>query len=292
MEISSVSNKVNFGTLSKNNNKNVSFGSIYLDSNSYIGLISETLKPPKFPLKDELIFNEVSQLYPNQDCFIKSGDRGQPILQFREKPVGLQVFDVTLTDRYAFSINPEEENNPCVELILTKDDDIATQVLGYQHKEYNEPSLATTIKAGFEVHKKILEKKLMFMKHIGKGDIPSLGPKSIDELSHDLVRDVELAVKRHVLEAAYSLTFEPVSASLRYGKEEERIEYKLGKNRNLEMTTSATKRPLFLDPEFTLNGIDICKRAMELWPDYDDNKERIDKLLEFFKNNGKRFTKV
>lgn len=293
MEISSVSNNLKFDTQNKNNknNKSVSFGSIYLDSKSYIGLISETLNPPKFPIKDELLFNELAQLYPNQDCFIKSAPNGQPVLQYREKPVGLQVFDISLGDRYSFSINPDEENNPCIELMLTSSDTIATQVLGYQNEMYNNPSLVNTIKAGFEVHKKLLEKKLMFMKEIGKGDIPSLGPKSIDELSHDLVRDVELAVKRYLLESAFSSIFETISAHQRYGKESERIQNKLERNRNLEMTTSATDRPLFLDEEFTLNKVDICKESTERWPDYDDNRERVDKLLEFFEKNPKRFTR-
>ncbi len=293
MKVSSVSNNFSFDTLSKNNqNKksNVSFGTIYIDSDAYIGLSSLNLNPPKFPLKDELLFNELAQLYPNQDCFIKKGNENCPILEFREKPLDVQPFKVTLSDRYEFSINPEEEEYPCVELLLTKNSPPSHIVIGQLGIHENQRSLLNTIRAGFEVHKKLMENKLKFLSELGKGDRPSLGPKSVDELSHDLVADLEMSVKRYLFESAYSSVFKKFTPTQLYGSESTRIEARLQHNRNLELTTSATDRPLFLDKEFTITKTDICKDAMELWPNYEENRERIEKLLEYFENNPRRYS--
>lgn len=293
MKISSVSNDFSFGTQTKNNpNKksNTSFGSIYIDSDAYIGVCSETLNPPKFPRKDELLFNELAQLYPNQDCFIKSSDSNCPILEFREKPLDVQPFKVTLGDRYEFSINPEEEEYPCVELLLTKNDPPSAIVIGQLGIHENQRSLLNTIRAGFEVHKKLLEYKLKFLNEFGKGDRPSLGPKSVDELSHDLVSDLEMSVKRYLYESAFSSIFDRFTPTQLYGSEPVRIQNRLERNRNLELTTSATNRPLFLDEEFTLTNVDICKEAVAHWPNYEENQERIDKLLEYFENNPRRYS--
>ena len=89
----------------KNSNKNpkVSFGAIYVEQNIDLGRTAESRFPPKFSKRDELLLNEIAQLYPNQDCFIRRGYCNFPRLEFREKPslkdVKDDIIDVLATEK-------------------------------------------------------------------------------------------------------------------------------------------------------------------------------------------------
>ena len=103
MNISSISNITNSFPKAKNTNnqkQNVSFGAIYVEKNVDLGRTADSRFPPKFNRRDELLLNEIAQLYPNQDCFIRRGYSNYPRLEFREKPTSLQVFTPSLSDQY------------------------------------------------------------------------------------------------------------------------------------------------------------------------------------------------
>ena len=122
MNISSVSNTVrSFPKKIENNNNNVSFKSIYIDKNTDLGRCKAGIFPARFQKKDALLLNEISQRYPNQDCFIRKGYGGRPYLEFREKPADVQVFEPTMYKQYKVEIDPNDKENPCVPLILTKE---------------------------------------------------------------------------------------------------------------------------------------------------------------------------
>ena len=292
MNISSVSNLMNsFPKVNKNNNqKNVSFGAIYVEKNVDLGRTAESRFPPKFNRGDELLLNEIAQLYPNQDCFIRRGYSNYPRLEFREKPASVQVFTPSLTDKYKTEIDAVDEDYPCVELLLRKNDRVASRVIGLQNYIAMNPSLAFTISAGFEVHKKMLERKYEIMQLVGNGDDFDLGGKSVDEMAYAEIKDIELAVKRYLLESAYAALTDRAPASQIYASNLPKVQTRLEANRKLDLTTSVANRPPVLDKELTKDRMDICEVAVRTYPNPNDNQARIDKLEEILMNKSLIFT--
>lgn len=284
MNISSVSNYTNsFPKLKSNinNNKNVSFGAIYVEKNVDLGRTADSRFPPKFNRRDELLLNEIAQLYPNQDCFIRRGYSNYPRLEFREKPAAVEVFTPSLSEKYKTEINSLDEDYPCVELLLKKTDKVANRIIGLQNYIAMNPSLAFTISAGFEVHKKLLERKYEIMQLVGNGDDVDLGGKSVDEMAYAEIKDIELAVKRYLLESAYAALKDRASASQIYASNLPKVQTRLEANRKLDLTTSVANRVPVLDEELTKDRMDICEVALRTYPNADENEERIRKLEKF-----------
>ena len=276
----------------KNSNKNpkVSFGAIYVEQNIDLGRTAESRFPPKFSKRDELLLNEIAQLYPNQDCFIRRGYCNFPRLEFREKPAAVQVFKPTLGDRYRTEVNPANEEYPCVELLLNKDDKVANRIIGMQNYIATNPSLAFTICAGFEVHKKFLQMKYQIMKYFGSGDEVSLGQKDINERAYLATKDTELAVKRYLMESAFAALQDRASAEQIYSSNLPKVQTRLDSNRQLDLTTSVANRVPVFDEELLKDRIDICEVAVSMYPNADENDARIKELEQYMITKGLFFT--
>lgn len=290
MNISSITNSINSfsqNIINKNNKKaDLSFGSIYVESTVELGRAAESSRfPPKFTKRDALLLNEIAQLYPNQDCFIRSGHANYPRLEFREKPADVQIFSTTLGERYKTEINPNNEEYPCVELLLTKEDRTANRIIGMQNFIATNPSLAFTISAGFEVHKKLLEKKYEILQYIGQGDDFNIGRKDVDERAHQAVKDIEIAVKRYLMESAYAALKDRASAEQIYASNLPKVQTRLDANRMLDLTTSVANRVPVFDEELTKDRMDICQVATSTYPDTDKNLQRIRDLEQYMISN-------
>ena len=290
MKISSNSSNVSSFLVKNNNmknqNQNVSFGAIYVEQNIDLGRTAESRFPPQFSKRDELLLNEIAQLYPNQDCFIRRGYCNYPRLEFREKPAGVQVFKPTLGERYRMEVNPANEEFPCIELLLHKEDRVANRIIGLQNYIATNPSLAFTISAGFEVHKKFLQMKYEIMKYFGSGDEVSLGQKDINERAYLATRDTEIAVKRYLMESAFAALKDRASAEQIYASNLPKVQTRLDANRKLDLTTSVANRAPVIDEELLKDRMDICEVAVSKYPKTDENEDRIKELEQYMVSNG------
>ena len=291
MKISSIVNK-GFSSQFKSQKKssNVSFGAIFVEKGVDLGATAESRFPPIFSRRDELLLNEIAQLYPNQDCFIRKGYCNFPRLEFRERPASVQVFKATPGEKYRTEINSLDEEFPSIELLLHKNDTAANRIIGMQNYIATNPSLAFTISAGFEVHKKFVQMKYQIMKYFGAGDEVSLGQKDINERAYLAIKDTELAVKRYLLESALASLKDRASAEQIYSSNLPKVQTRLEANRMLDLTTSVANRVPVSDSDFLKDRIDICELASSMYPDPDENKDRIKQLEQEMIDNGLFFT--
>lgn len=263
-------------------NNTISFKGIYVEDIVDLGDVAESSLPAKFLKKDALLLNEIAQDYPNQDCFIRKGYGGMPRLEYREKPPVVQTFSNTVFKQYNVSIDPDDKEYP-VEPLLLYEDSPLNRMIGLTSFISLNPSLPYTIKAGFELHKKLLEKKQQIMDVVGKTDGVDLGEETLIEKAHKAIADVEEAVTRYLLESAYVALTDRASASQIYASNYPKVQSRLDAKRTLDLTTSVAKQP---EPDNTKEKIDICEVAMKMYPDYQENKEANAKLLEYMSNHG------
>ncbi len=266
------------------NKKNVSFKSIYVEDIVDLGEVAEAGLPAKFLKKDALLLNEIAQDYPNQDCFIRKGYGGLPRLEYREKPPEVQNFTASIFKQYNVSIDPDNREYPCEPLLLYEDSNL-NRMIGMTSFISLNPSLPYTVKAGYELHKKLLEKKYQIMEVIGRSDSVDLGEETLIEKAHKAIADVEEAVKRYLLEASYAALTDRASASQIYASNYPKVQSRLDAKRKLDLTTSTAKLPT-INPEDATKKIDICELAMKNYPDYQENKEVNKKLLDYMANHA------
>lgn len=292
MNISSLSNAIssrlnpNINTTeSKKNVSKPSFKGIYIEDSVQLGSASKGNFPPRFLKKDALLLNEIANEYPNQDCFIRTGHLGLPRLEFREKPPVVQVFNHSYTDKYRSDINPEDTDYPCEPLIIYPDS-AYNRIIGMTSNISLNPSLPYTIKVGFELHKKLLEKKYQIMDIIGKTDSVDLGEDSLIKKAHEAIKDDELAVTRYLLESAYSALTDKASGRQIYESNVPRVQTALDAKRRIDLTTSIAKQPELNIEELRKNRKDICEIAVKNFPNSDENKARIEELTKYMLDNG------
>ncbi len=291
MKISSISNIYNSFSQNKVNNQNnnqaskPSFKGIYVEDIVDLGSVAESNTPPRFLKKDALLLNEIAQEYPNQDCFIRKGRAGLPRLEFREKPPEVQLFTETIAKQYKTTIDPNDKDYPVEPLILYADSRL-NRFIGMTSFISLNPSLPYTVKVGFELHKKLLEKKFQIMEVLGKGDNVDLGEESLTKKAHEAIEDVETAVTRYLLEASYAALTDRASASQIYASNYPKVQSRLDAKRKLDLVTSIAKRPELDVEQMKKNKIDICELAMKNYPNMEENKKRIDKLSEYMAQHG------
>lgn len=290
MKISSISNIYNSFSKNKKISSNntaskPSFKGIYVEDIVDLGSVAESNTPPRFLKKDALLLNEIAQEYPNQDCFIRKGRAGLPRLEFREKPPEVQLFTETIAKQYKTSIDPNDKDYPVEPLILYADSRL-NRFIGMTSFISLNPSLPYTVKVGFELHKKLLEKKFQIMEVLGKGDNVDLGEESLTKKAHEAIEDVETAVTRYLLEASYAALTDRASASQIYASNYPKVQSRLDAKRKLDLVTSIAKRPELDVEEMKKNKIDICELAMKNYPNMEENKKRIDELSEYMAQHG------
>jgi len=267
-------------------NNNVSFKSIYLQDSCELGKRSDQKAIAKFKKKDALLLNEIANRYPYQDCFISAGNCFYPELKYREKPVDVQIFSRNIADEYVVHMDPDDEDNPAVPLILVKKEPLA-YILGVPTGNSLNPSIAFTVQAGYELHKKMLEKKYEILDSAGQNDDIDFGDKTVTELAHEAIAETESAVKRYLMESAYAAMSDRASAKQLYASNLLKVQTRLQDKRRMDLTTSYAKQDEIrrkapeemseTDPE---QGIDICEMALRRYPDIQENTIRIKELMK------------
>lgn len=295
MKINAVTNAVNFFSKSvSQKSKNPSFKSIYLDNRICIGEASIDKYKSKFLKSDALLLNKISQLYPNQDCFIKSGYAGYPCLEYREKPPEVQPFDATIYRRYEVSINPDDKDYP-TEPMLLYDTNELNRIIGMPSFISLNPSLAYTVQAGYELHKRLIEKKIKIMEVVGKTDGVILGEKTLIQRAHEGIKETEEAVRRYLLESAYLALSKRASAKQLYESNYPKVQSRLDTERTLDLTTSYAKQQeikrqieqnLKNPQEVDIEKMDICDYAEHLYPNYNENIDANKLLMQYMLANG------
>ncbi len=264
--------------------KNVSFKSIYVEDICLLGDVSESGIKAKFMKKDALLLNEIATRYPNQDCFIKHGYCSYPKLEYREKPVDVQLFSKNLANEYVVNMDPDDTDNPAVTLLLDEKEPLSL-FFGVPSFISLNPSLPFTVQAGYEVHKKLLQKKYEILDSVGKNDNVDFGDKTVTELAHEAIADVETAVKRYLLESAYGALTDRARASQLYASNYPIVQTRLQDKRKIDLTTSYVKqddiRVKSLKKRAKTENVDICELAMKKYPDMKENQDRIDRLKKY-----------
>lgn len=262
----------------------ISFKSIYFDKTCDLGQVSADENNSKFLKKDALLLNEIAARYPNQDCFIVQGYHNLPKLRYREKPPEVQIFDVNMANEYTMRIDPDDTQYPAITLLLNGKDKLSL-FFGMPSYVSLNPSLPFTVQAGYEVHKKLLEQKYKLLDSVGKNDFIDFGDKTVIELAHESISDVEIAVKRFLLESAYQSLTDRARPSQIYASNYPLVQTRLQDKRKFDLTTSYSKqqeiRRKNLEATKNEKNVDICEMAMKRYPDTKENQDRIKELEEF-----------
>lgn len=301
MNINSVSNtRYSFPKVNnkKTNSQKVSFKGIFLDIIADPGGITSNSFPARFQKRDALLLNEIAQSYPNQDCFIRRGLGSRPRLEYRERPPEVQVFSADRLLTYKVEVDACDKHYPTIPLILypnEKPDEYflsafpnLTFLLGVPSNISTNPSIGYTVKAGYEVHKKVMEKKFQIMDVVGRTDEVDFGDEILVEKAHKAAEDVEIAVTRLLLESAYATLMDRASARQIYESNYPKIQTRLDAKRRLDLTTSLAKQAKMREEigESTSRKTDICEIAMKKFPNTQENKERIKLLHDYMLENG------
>lgn len=287
MKISPVSNTANILPSKNNKAGKPSFKSIYIDALADVGSLKSGIYPAKFLAKDALLLNEIAQDYPNQDCFIRKGYGSRPRLEYREKPPEVQVFTPTFNDEYKSVIDPNDKKYPCEPLLIYEDDPI-NFIIGVPSFISTNPSLQYTVKAGYELHKKLMEKKFQIMDVIGRTDTVDFGGETVTQKAHAAIKETEYSVIRFLLESAYAVLIDRASARQIYESNYPKIQTRLDAKRRLDLTTSVAEQ-CKLEAESNKvdkNKTDICELAVKNYPSKSENIERINELLTYMMENG------
>lgn len=262
----------------------VSFKSIYVEDSVKLGEASQQSFPAKFLKKDALLLNKIASAYPNQDCFIRKGYAGLPKLEYREKPPEVQSFSKGVFGQYTTNVNPNDPDYPTVPLLLDGKSNVNSMIGIPSYISLN-PSLPYTVKAGYELHKKLIQKKYQIMEAIGKTDGVVLGEQTLTQKAHEAIRDVEVAVKRYLLESAYLALGNRASASQLYASNYPKVQSALDAERTLDLTTSVAKQSE-LKKVMEDSDVDICDFAIKKYPNYNENIKANETLEAYMAANG------
>lgn len=287
MDISRATNSLYPIKKSENKMNNVSFKGIFIDSKVDLGPIKEKSFPPKFLKKDELMLNEISQQYPNQDCFIRRDSTGLPRLEYRERPCEVQVFQADASKHYNMSINSIDVDHPCESLIIYPDSPLSS-IIGIPSNISSNPSLPFTIKVGFELHKKLLGMKMQIMDIIGSTDSVNFGSESIMQKAHKAIEDIETAVTCYLVDCAYETFEDSDNARKAYEADYDTIQSVLDSKRKLDLITSVSKQSNRNASENidTKIEIDIIEEILKTYPDMGENTDRLNSVVSYLKGNN------
>lgn len=264
-------------------NNSVSFKGIFIDKLVNLGNSKDRAYPPRLLKKDALLLNVIAQQYPNQDCFIRRGYADRPRLEYREKPPEVTFFEADFAKRYKISIDAVDKDYPCEPLIIYPDSPL-NFIIGVPSYISTNPSLPYTVKAGYELHKKLIEKKMQIMDVIGKNDSVDFGGESVMQKAHKAIEEVEVAVTRYLVESAYAALADRASARQIYASDFPIIQDVLDNNRRLDLITSVAHQAS-IKPQ-PPEEMDICDFAMKYYPKTSENIDRIKEITEYMHENG------
>ncbi len=272
---------------SLNKNTQPSFKSIYIDEQTNLGTVALEKDKPIFLPKDALLLNELASKYPHQDCFIRRGYSNFPRLEYREKPPVVERFRATLADTYRYEIQKNDIDYPCVPLILYEDDNL-NRYIGMTSYISRNPSLPTTIEAGYELHKKLIQKKYEILDMIGRVEEGTfdIGNDTVMERAKKEIEPIEVAVQRYLLEDAFKALTDKASAQQIYASTIPKIQSRLAAKRKLDLTTSLADMPQIDYSKIKVKKVNICDEAVKNYPNMQENKARIKELKDYLLQRG------
>lgn len=287
--------KYNSGVQKKSSGQKdkVSFGSIYIEDVCNPGEVAKKGLTPQLLAKDALLLNDIAKEYPNQDCFIRKGFRDYPRLEYREKPPEVQVFTSNLADKFKVTIDPDDDKYPSEPLIIYENDPL-TMFIGLPSFVSLNPSLPYTVKAGYEVHKKLLEKKIKIEEAVGKNDIVDFGDEPVIKKAHKAIEDIETAVIRYLMECSYAALTDKADACQLYASNYPKVQSRLADRRIFDLTTSVKEQDRIKTEKILEDAAnnkksaktDICETAMNNYPNLHENKARIKELSKYMMDNS------
>lgn len=288
MKISSVTqNTNNFFSGRKNKPLNGSnalkmpaFKGIFIEDDVRIGNSALSTTEPKFTRMDALLLNDIASMYPNQDCFIRSDSSNLPRLEYREKPPEVAIFHENYSQFYEYDVSPFDFDYPAVPLIIYPNSEF-NEYIGLTSSTSFNPSLPYTIKAGYELHKKIMEKKFQILDALGPVDKVDLGNDTIIEKSQDSIDEAETSLTRYLLECAYTFMTNSTSSKKFYEANSRKIQSTLSVKRRLDLTTPTASQPAQIPSK---DRKDICELAMQEYPNTEENKAEIEKIVHTMKH--------
>lgn len=294
MKINAISNAINSFSKKSVSRKNqvsdnnpvqntVSFKGVYLEDTVNLGDASNKTIPATFFKRDALLINKIASEYPNQDCFIRRGYASFPKLEYRERPPVVQNFSASPFREYKISVEPNDEEYPCVPLILDGESTLS-RFIGLPSYFSLNPSLSYTIKVGFELHKKLLEKKYQIMEAVGKNDSVILGEKTLVEKAHEAIQELEEAVKRYLLESAFLVLEKKPSARQIYESDYLKVHSTMDAERMYDLTTSRAKQAE-IHSMLENEDVDICDFVAKKYPDYQENVRMNEQLESYMSAN-------
>lgn len=303
MNISSFAGSIN--PFVKNNiqtkkQNNTSFKSIFI--NSSVVASQETRNEPLYSFlpKNALALNKISYSYPNQDCFITKGHSDRPALLFREKPPKVAVYSDTPFREISVKFDKDEQPYEPIPLILYPLDDYELDdyflndykfinlFIGLCSSSSPTPSLELTVKSGYELHKKLIERKYKIEDKIGNSDMVDFGGPTILDKSHKAIEEDEIAVTRFLMECAYLFFAERAEGNKFHGNTYLRTLVELIEERKYDLTTSLAKQ-MKNSKSSELDKFDICDIATKSFPNIQENKARIKELAEYMRENEMGF---
>ena len=180
------------------------------------------------------------------------------------------------------SVNSIDEDYPCESLIIHPDSNLAS-LIGIPSNISSNPSLPFTIKVGFELHKKLLEKKMQIMDIIGSTDFVNFGSETIMQKAHKAIDEIETAVTCYLVDCAYETIENSDEARKSYEADYNKVRGVLDEKRKLDLKTSVAKQS-----ESTADiktEIDIIDEIMKNYPVMEENTDRIDSVVGYLRAN-------
>lgn len=302
MKISSVLGSLNPSTRKNNQLKkqtNTSFKGIFVNSGVTSTLLTVGKPRYSFLPRNALNLNKVSYSYPNQDCFITKGYEECPALLYRERPIDVPMYTDTPYREFSIKYDKEEEPYQPIPLLLYPIENYPNEdyflskykyinlFIGQCSQVSVNPSLEYTVSAGYELHKKIIDKKRQIEKAIGdtNAKIDFGGPSILDK-AHKAIEEIEIAVARFLLESAYPVLLNRAKTRDETGHNNLRMLTKLEMDREYDLTTSLAKQKEdAATSDKSVNNFDICDFSMKYYPNIQENKAKIRELAEYMREN-------
>ena len=199
-----------------------------------------------------------------------------PRLEYREKPPEVAIFHENYSQYYEYDVCPFDLEYPAVPLIIYPDSEF-NEYIGLTSSISLNPSLPYTIKSGYELHKKVMEKKFQILDALGPVDKFDLGSDTVIEKSHESIDEPETAVTRYLLECAYAAMTDKSIAKNFYDSNSRRMQSTLSVKRRLDLVTPTSKQPGQIPSK---DRKDICEIAMQEYPNTEENKAEIEKIVQ------------
>ena len=130
----------------------------------------------------------------------------------------------------------------------------------------------------------MLERKYQLIDLIGRTDVVDLGGKSISQKAYESIKEIEMAVKRFLIESAYIALTDRASGRQIYESDIPKIQSRLDMKRRYDLTTSVAKQAI--PQRRKEDRTDICELSVQQFPNYKENQDAIEQLTGYMREKG------